>query len=147
MVRRALVPVLGLLFVVCLPFVTAGCGNSPSTPSDYAPYSQIDLVFGDGASAETGKQLTVHYTGWFYDPEAVDKKGLVFSSSAGTDPFTFTAGANQVIKGWDQGVLGMKVGGLRRLIIPPSLGYGPYRYSTIPANSTLVFEIELLAVE
>ena len=61
MVRRALVPVLGLLCLVCLPFATAGCGNSPSTPSDYAPYSQIDLVFGDGASVETGKALTVNY--------------------------------------------------------------------------------------
>jgi FKBP-type peptidyl-prolyl cis-trans isomerase FkpA len=147
MVRRALGPVLGLLCLACLPFAAAGCGDAPSTPSDYAPYSQVDLVFGDGASAETGKALTVNYKGWFYDPEAVDKKGVEFATSAASGPITFTAGANTVIAGWEKGVLGMKVGGLRRLTIPPSLAYGPSRYNAIPANATLVFEIELLAVE
>jgi FKBP-type peptidyl-prolyl cis-trans isomerase len=147
MVRRALVPALGLVALVLLPFAAAGCGDSPSTPSDYAPYSQIDLVFGEGASAETGKVLTVNYTGWFYDSTAADKKGVQFTTSAVAGPAVFTAGGNSVIEGWERGVLGMKEGGSRRLIIPPSLAYGPNRYSAIPPNATLVFDIELVKVE
>jgi FKBP-type peptidyl-prolyl cis-trans isomerase len=147
MVRRALVPALGLVALVLLPFATAGCGDSPSTPSDYAPYSQIDLVFGQGASAETGKVLTVNYSGWFYDSTAADKKGVQFTTSAISGPAVFTAGGNSVIEGWERGVLGMKEGGSRRLIIPPSLAYGPNRYSAIPPNATLVFDIELVKVE
>jgi FKBP-type peptidyl-prolyl cis-trans isomerase FkpA len=147
MVRRALVTGLGLVALVMLPFAAAGCGGSPSTPSDYAPYSQIDLVFGAGATAETGKTLTVNYTGWFYDPNAADKKGLQFAASALSGPAVFTAGANTVIEGWEKGVLGMKEGGMRRLIVPPSLAYGPNRFSAIPPNATLVFDIELVGVE
>jgi FKBP-type peptidyl-prolyl cis-trans isomerase len=147
MVRRALVPALGFVALVLLPFATAGCGDSPSTPSDYAPYSQIDLVFGQGASAETGKVLTVNYSGWFYDSTAADKKGVQFTTSAVSGPAVFTAGGNSVIEGWEKGVLGMKEGGSRRLIIPPSLAYGPNRYSAIPPNATLVFDIELVKVE
>jgi FKBP-type peptidyl-prolyl cis-trans isomerase FkpA len=147
MVRRALVPALGLLALVWLPFAAAGCGNSPSSPSDYAPYSQIDLVFGEGASAETGKVLTVNYTGWFYDSTTADKKGVQLTTSALSGPAIFTAGANSVIEGWERGVLGMKEGGIRRLIIPPSLAYGPNRFNAIPPNATLVFDLELLKVE
>jgi FKBP-type peptidyl-prolyl cis-trans isomerase len=147
MVRRALVPVLGFLVVALLPFGAAGCGDSPSTPSDYAAYTQIDLVFGQGASAETGKTLTVNYTGWFYDSTQADKKGVQFTTSALGGPAVFVAGANSVIEGWERGVLGMKEGGTRRLIIPPSLAYGPNRYSAIPPNATLVFDLELMKVE
>jgi FKBP-type peptidyl-prolyl cis-trans isomerase len=147
MVRRALSPVFGLLALVWLPFATAGCGESPSTPSDYAPYSQIDLVFGEGASAETGKVVTVNYTGWFYDSTAADQKGVQLTTSALSGPVVFTLGANSVIEGWEKGVLGMKEGGARRLIVPPSLAYGPNRYSAIPPNTTLVFDIELVKVE
>ena len=147
MVRRALVPVLGVLVLILLPIVSAGCGDSPSTPSDYAPYSQTDLVFGEGASAETGKTLTVSYNGWFYDSGAADKKGVQFASSVTSGQMIFVAGTGEVIQGWDLGVLGMREGGLRRLIIPPSLGYGANRYSIIPPNATLVFELELLKVE
>jgi FKBP-type peptidyl-prolyl cis-trans isomerase len=147
MVRRTLVPVLGFLALVSLPFATAGCGNSPSTPSDYAPYSQIDLVFGEGAGAETGKVLTVNYTGWFYDSTAADKKGVQLTTSATSGPAVFTAGANSVIEGWERGVLGMKEGGSRRLVIPPSLAYGPNRYTAIPPNATLVFDLQLVKVE
>ena len=147
MVRRALIPVLGVLVLVLLPVVSAGCGDSPSTPSDYAPYSQVDLVFGEGAVAETGKTLTVNYNGWFYESDAADKKGVQFASSVTSGQMIFVAGTGEVIQGWDQGVLGMREGGLRRLIIPPSLGYGANRYSIIPPNATLVFELELLKVE
>jgi len=147
MVRRALIPVLGLLVLVLLPVVSAGCGGSPSTPSGYAPYSQIDLVFGDGTSAEAGKTLTVSYNGWLYDADAPDKKGVQFASSVTSGQMIFVAGSGEVIEGWDRGVIGMREGGLRRLTIPPSLGYGASRYSIIPPNATLVFELELMKVE
>jgi FKBP-type peptidyl-prolyl cis-trans isomerase len=147
MVRRALVPVLVVLVLLLLPVVSAGCGNSPSTPSGYAPYSQIDLVFGEGAIAETGKTLTINYNGWFYDSEAADKKGVQFASSVTSGQISFVAGSGDVIAGWEKGVIGMREGGLRRLTIPPSLGYGASRYSIIPPNATLVFELELVKVE
>ena len=147
MVRRALAPALGFLALALLPFTVTGCGDSPSTPSDYAPYSQIDLVFGEGASAETGKVLTVNYAGWFYDSTAADQKGVQLTTSALSGPAVFTAGAGSVIEGWERGVLGMKEGGSRRLIIPPSLAYGPNRYTAIPPNTTLVFDLELVKVE
>jgi len=147
MVRSALVPVLGVLVLVLLPVLSAGCGDSPSTPSDYAPYSQIDLVFGDGASAETGNTLTLNYNGWLYDSDAPDKKGVQFASSATSGQIVFVAGSGQVIAGWDKGVIGMREGGMRRLTIPPSLGYGASRYSIIPPNATLVFDLELVKVE
>jgi FKBP-type peptidyl-prolyl cis-trans isomerase FkpA len=147
MLRRALVPVLGVLVLVLLPVVTAGCGDSPSTPSDYAPYSQIDLVFGEGAGAEAGKTLTINYNGWLYDSEAPDKKGVQFASSVTSGLMVFVAGSGEVIQGWERGVVGMREGGIRRLVIPPSLGYGANRYSIIPPNATLVFDLELLKVE
>ena len=147
MVRRAMTPVLGLLVLAWLPFAAAGCGDSPSSPSDYAPYSQIDLVFGQGTSAETGKVLTLNYNGWLYDSTAADNKGVQFASSLTAGQITFTAGDGSVIEGWERGVIGMREGGVRRLTIPPSLGYGASRYSIIPPNATLIFELELVKVE
>ena len=145
--RRALLLVPVLAGLVATPFVTAGCADAPASPSGGAPYSQIDLVFGTGATAETGKVLTVNYTGWFYDGSKADRKGVQFTTSAMSGPAIFIAGANTVIVGWEKGVLGMLEGGQRRLIIPPSLGYGSNRYSAIPPNSTLVFDIELISVQ
>src|SRR5438552_10401001 len=84
-----------------------------------------DHKVGTGAEATAGKQVTVHYTGWLYDPKAADQRGSKFDSSRDrNDPFAFKLGAGQVIKGWDTGVAGMKVGGRRTLIIPPDQGYG-----------------------
>jgi FKBP-type peptidyl-prolyl cis-trans isomerase FkpA len=133
--------------LVVLSAVIAGCGGSPTSPSNNVPFSQTDLVVGTGAEAVTGSVLTVNYTGWLYNASQPDQKGLQFSSSVGGTPFTFTLGAGEVIGGWDQGVPGMKVGGLRRLVIPPSLGYGASRNGPIPPNATLVFEVELLDVQ
>lgn len=100
-----------------------------------------DLETGKGAEARTGQSVTVHYTGWlFVDGE----RGKRFDSSRGGEPFTFRLGAGEVIKGWDVGVTGMKEGGIRVLIIPPEDGYGSEGDETIPANSTLMFEVELL---
>lgn len=120
------------------------CAKAPTSPSNSAPFSETDLVVGTGATAATGMTLTVNYTGWLYDASAPDDKGAVFSSSVGQSTFSFTLGSGQVIAGWEQGVPGMQVGGIRRLVIPPSLGYGGSRSGIIPPNATLVFEIELL---
>lgn len=131
---------------VALSAAIAGCNNSPTTPSS-AAFSQTDLQVGTGNAATSGSSVTVTYTGWFYDASKTDKKGLQFDSTAGQAPLTFTLGAGTVIPGWDQGVVGMRVGGLRQLIIPPSLGYGTVRYASIPPNATLVFDIELVGVQ
>ena len=99
-----------------------------------------DDVVGEGDEAGTGKQCTVHYTGKFMD-------GRVFDSSKGKEPFPFQIGSGNVIKGWEEGVAGMKVGGKRSLIVPPDLAYGKRGREGIPPNSELYFEIELLKVE
>ncbi len=128
----------------------AACGgsNSPSGPSTPEPsFSQTDLVVGSGAEAANGKRLTVHYALWLYNAGATDQKGALVQTSVGSTPFTFTLGNGSVIKGWDQGVPGMKVGGVRRLVIPSTLAYGSVAQNGIPANSTLVFEVQLLDVQ
>jgi FKBP-type peptidyl-prolyl cis-trans isomerase FkpA len=125
----------------------AGCGDSPTTPSGSPPFSQTDLRVGSGTDAAAGKVVTVNYTGWLYDGSKTDGKGLQFETSVGGTPFAFTLGFGQVIGGWEQGLTGMKVGGLRRLVIPPSLAYGAVRYGPIPPDATLVFEIELVDVQ
>jgi FKBP-type peptidyl-prolyl cis-trans isomerase FkpA len=96
-----------------------------------------------GATATQGRTVTVSYTGWLYDPTKPESKGTQFDTSAN---FVFQLGAGRVIPGWDQGVVGMKVGGQRRLVIPPNLGYGSQMVGSIPPNSTLVFDIMLLNV-
>jgi FKBP-type peptidyl-prolyl cis-trans isomerase len=125
----------------------AGCNSSPTAPSSSAVYSQTDLRVGTGATAQAGGLVLVHYTGWFYDASQPNQKGLTFDSSAGGAGFQFTLGIGSVIAGWDQGLVGMMEGGLRRLVIPPSLAYGSSRYGPIPPNSTLVFEVELLTAK
>jgi len=130
-----------------LSVAVVGCTDSPASPTGNVPFSQTDLRVGTGADAATGGILSVNYTGWLYDASTTDHKGLMFDTSVGRTPFSFTLGAAQVIKGWDQGVPGMKVGGLRRLIIPPSLAYGGTRSGLIPPNATLIFEIELLGAQ
>jgi FKBP-type peptidyl-prolyl cis-trans isomerase FkpA len=114
-------------------------GNSTATTS----FSSVDLTVGTGATANTGNRVTVSYSGFLYDPAQPESKGRQFDANSA---YNFTIGNGTVIKGWDQGVPGMKVGGLRRLVIPPSLGYGNQAVGTIPANSTLVFDIRLISV-
>ena len=108
-----------------------------------------DATVGAGAEATAGKTVTVHYTGWLYDAKAADRHGKKFDSSRDHgEPFEFRLGAGMVIRGWDQGVAGMKVGGKRTLVIPSELGYGRRGAGgAIPPDSTLVFDVELLAVK
>ena len=108
-----------------------------------------DTAVGAGKEAEAGKTVFVHYTGWLYDESAPDHKGKKFDSSRDRgDPLSFPLGAGRVIKGWDQGLAGMKVGGKRTLIIPPDLAYGSHGAGgVIPPNATLVFDVELLDVQ
>ncbi len=131
---------------VLLVAATVACGgggsDTPTSPSANVPFSTVDVRVGTGAEANTGRSATVTYSGYLYSATAAENKGTRFD--AGT--FTFTVGAG-VIQGFSQGVIGMRVGGIRRVIIPPSLGYGAQANGAIPANSTLVFDIELLAVQ
>ena len=107
-----------------------------------------DTTLGSGAEAVQGLRVKVHYTGWLHDPAAPNGRGAKFDSSKDRgDPFGFPLGAGNVIRGWDEGVQGMKVGGTRVLLIPPELGYGARGAGgVIPPNATLVFEVELLSV-
>jgi FKBP-type peptidyl-prolyl cis-trans isomerase FkpA len=118
--------------------------GSMAAPQPAASVSELkieDSKVGAGAVAETGKRVTVHYTGWLTNGTKFD------SSKDRGEPFSFQLGAGEVIKGWDQGVAGMKVGGVRKLTVPPSLGYGANGAGgVIPPNATLVFEVELLGV-
>jgi FKBP-type peptidyl-prolyl cis-trans isomerase len=109
-----------------------------------------DLVKGVGDEALPGMVVIVHYSGWLYDPAGRDHRGRPFDSSRERrQPFSFPLGAGRVIRGWEQGIPGMKVGGTRRLVIPPELAYGAKGAGNgvIPPNATLLFEVELLAVE
>ena len=108
----------------------------------------IDRKVGTGALAESGQPVAVHYTGYLYDATAPDNKGKKFDSSVDRKlPFGFIVGAGRVIKGWDEGVSGMKVGGQRTLIIPPEKGYGERGAGAdIPPNATLLFDVELMSV-
>lgn len=135
---------------VALSFFLTACGGGSSTSSGPTQLQVTDTVMGTGATAAAGNTLTVNYTGWLYDANATQNRGTQFDSSlsAGRVPFTFKLGVGQVIAGWDQGVVGMKVGGKRTLIIPSALGYGSVGAgSLIPPNSALVFDVELLAVQ
>ena len=131
--------------------------NAPAVPASLSSkigaqvkeLQKIDVKQGDGSEAVAGKTVMVHYTGWLYDPTAPDGHGSKFDSSLdrGT-PFSFPLGQGRVIRGWDEGVATMKVGGKRTLLIPPGLGYGAKGApGAIPPNSTLLFEVELLEIK
>lgn len=138
--------------IAILALLTASCGGGDSSPTSATTqprgeFASTDVRVGTGADATPQRRLSVHYTGWLYDPARPEQKGTQFETSVGRQPFAFTLGIGQVIRGWDQGVAGMKVGGLRRLTLPPELAYGAGGSPpVIPPNATLVFEIELLDV-
>ena len=132
------------LCVLCPLFLA--CAESPTSPSHFAPFSQTDLVVGTGAEAATGQTLRVRYTLWLYDASKTDRKGLQVETNVGGELFSFTLGQSGVIEGWNRGVPGMRVGGRRQLTVPPTLAYGDRRSGEIPANATLVFEIDLVEI-
>ncbi|MDP6579849.1 MAG: FKBP-type peptidyl-prolyl cis-trans isomerase [Vicinamibacterales bacterium] len=131
-----------------------GCSgsNNPTTPTgttdpvSIPDFTITDLVAGTGIAAANGNFLTVEFTGWLYDDTLPDNKGTQFDATAGT-PITIVLGVGQVIPGWDLGLVGMRVGGERRLVLPPNLGFGTQGPTGIPPNASLVFEVELLRVD
>jgi len=136
--------------LVCLLALLAACGtNSPATPPAATKALEIvELQPGTGSEIAPGQTAVVNYTGWLYEASAAETKGRQFDSSVGSGaPLRFKLGGGEVIKGWDQGVPGMKIGGKRRLTIPPDLAYGDGGAGPIPPGATLVFDVELLAVE
>jgi FKBP-type peptidyl-prolyl cis-trans isomerase FkpA len=141
---------LPLALLLSAGMFTPACAEQASTmeKNNVTELIKADTKLGTGAEAVAGHDVTVHYTGWLYDEKAADHKGRKFDSSRDrNDPFVFPLGAGHVIKGWDQGVAGMKVGGQRTLTIPPQLGYGARGAGgVIPPNATLVFDVELLGV-
>ena len=135
--------------LACL-FALAACGKAPPpyTGGDVGEFQRIDVVEGTGAEAAAGDEVSVHYTGWLYDEKAADRRGEKFDSSVDRgQPFVFMLGAGRVIRGWDEGVAGMRVGGKRELLIPADLGYGVKGAGgVIPPGASLVFEVELLDI-
>lgn len=133
-----------LLLAFSALLLFAGCKTAPEPAEDvveqYSDELQVtDVVVGTGETAVSGSTVTVHYRGTLTD-------GTVFDSSLTREPLTFKLGARRVIRGWDQGLVGMKVGGKRTLVIPPRLGYGSRAMGVIPPNAHLIFDAELLAV-
>jgi FKBP-type peptidyl-prolyl cis-trans isomerase FkpA len=130
--------------------------SNPFDPSTFAQYDQYkdpkyttalfgDVQVGTGAAIATNQKAVVYYKGWLTNGQLFDESKT--DSSGNLQPFSFTLGAHQVITGWEQGVLGMKVGGTRLLVIPPSVGYGTTGQGPIPANAVLVFEVQLIAIQ
>lgn len=133
--------------VIGLALFVGACGGSdsgsPTAPSANVPFSTTDLRVGTGTEATIGRSVNVNYSLWLWDSLGTDNKGSRIQ--AGTFPFTVGQG---VIQGFSQGTIGMRVGGLRRVVVPPSLGYGSAGSPPdIPGNATLIFEIELLSVQ
>ncbi len=142
-----------LLFALLLgsAVITTACSKPDLPAMESTQVTELiknDTKLGTGAEAIAGHDISVHYTGWLYDETAPEHKGKKFDSSRDRgEPFDFPLGAGHVIKGWDQGFAGMKVGGQRTLIIPAAMGYGTRGAGgVIPPNATLVFDVELLAV-
>jgi FKBP-type peptidyl-prolyl cis-trans isomerase FkpA len=135
---------LSLTFAV-LPAMAA----APAAPIVTSPKVLIktDLVEGKGTLAMLGSTVTIHYTGWLYSPRSPKLRGNKFDSSLDGTPYTFKLGAGTVIKGWDEGVRGMRVGGKRQLIVPAAMGFGKDGLGPVPSTANLLFEVELMDVK
>ena len=137
-----------VLFGSLLPMVgTVAADTAPATITTASGLKYIDLIIGKGEVATTGRTVQVHYTGWLQNPDGSAGKKFDSSKDRG-DPFAFPLGGGRVIRGWDEGVAGMRVGGTRKLTIPAELGYGARGASNvIPPNATLIFDVELLGLK
>jgi len=147
--RHTLIGVLAAA-AIAFPALAQQPAAEPAPPAPEPTVLVTDLVIGIGDEALPGMVIIVHYTGWLFDPAAKDQHGRKFDSSRDRgQPFSFPLGGQRVIRGWEQGIPGMKVGGTRRLVIPPGLAYGTRGAGNgvIPPGATLIFEVELLAVE
>jgi FKBP-type peptidyl-prolyl cis-trans isomerase FkpA len=136
--------------VLLAGLAVSGCksDDSPTGPTDPSvglsvPFSATDITVGTGAEATVGRNVTMQYTGWLYHPNAAQNKGTQIDSNV----ITFVLGTGNVIQGWHQGIPGMRVGGSRRLEIPPALAYGAAGRGPVPGNATLLFEVTLVAVQ
>lgn len=150
--KKTVVSILALS-AICFSLVPGAIAQQPPTDASFpqagckvikspSGLRYQDLTVGAGAAPRPGQQVTVHYTGWLTDKTKFD------SSFDAGKPFSFKLGAGQVIKGWDEGVASMRIGGKRKLMIPPGMAYGPRGFPpVIPPNSTLVFEVQLLGVQ
>ncbi|MGQ4659497.1 FKBP-type peptidyl-prolyl cis-trans isomerase [Lysobacter sp. F6437] len=142
-------PLRSVVVLLCGLLLAACADPGPPPGGSVAELQRIDLKAGTGAVASSGDEVSVHYTGWLYDEDAPNQRGQQFDSSIERgEPITFLLGAGRVIRGWDDGVAGMHVGGRRVLLIPSSLGYGRKGAGgVIPPNASLVFEVELVDVK
>ena len=142
-----------LIVFAALALLTVGCeSNSSGTPTNPSQanieFTTTDLVIGTGSEAATGNRATVHYTLWLYNPAGTASKGDQIDTSAGRDPLQFVIGSGQLIRGFEQAVIGMRVGGRRRVYIPANLAFGSSGTSDgrIPPNAAVVFEIDLVSL-
>lgn len=140
--RRLLAPLLLTLLAACTP-------PGPPPGGTIAAFQTIDTVQGEGRQVQAGDTVSVHYTGWLYDEKAADKHGEKFDSSVDRNmPFSFKVGGKQVIRGWDEGVVGMHEGGKRTLMLPPDYAYGAGGAGgVIPPYASLVFDVEVLKIQ
>jgi len=150
---RRLTPAIALVLLVACggkpPAASVSAADNAASARAISTLEIVELRPGEGAPIAAGQEAVVQYTGWLYEPSAPDKKGREFDSSKNSGkPFRFVVGAGRVIKGWDQGVLGMKRGGRRLLTIPAALAYGDAGAGgIIPPGATLIFDVDLVAIE
>jgi FKBP-type peptidyl-prolyl cis-trans isomerase len=144
--RLIVIALAAMLATACRAGV--GLEDDGSSKTTLTRLESTDLKGGTGAEARQGRRVSVHYTGWLYHPTKPDHKGRKFDSSRDRNqPYDLTIGAGEVIPGWEQGLVGMKAGGQRRLVIPPGLAYGSSGQGDIPPDATLVFDLELVSVQ
>ncbi len=138
-----------LVLATLAAMALAACSKSAAPPSAPKELTMTDMKKGTGPAIQSGQTAVVHYTGWLYSENAPEQKGTKFDSSRDrNEPFRFPLGGGRVIRGWDEGVVGMQVGEQRRLVIPPEMGYGASGAGgVIPPNATLVFDVELVAIQ
>jgi FKBP-type peptidyl-prolyl cis-trans isomerase FkpA len=147
--KKLFVTIALLLFFGSIWAIEITLENTTKEENKMTEFTTVDTKLGEGREAEKGLTITVHYSGWIYDENEDDKKGNKFDSSKDrNEPFTFVLGVGQVIKGWDDGFAGMKIGGTRTIIIPSEMGYGSRGAgSVIPPNADLIFDVELLGIQ